>query len=95
MYREDGAGEKALLLHILYLHKEGEAAKGMARKRRKKIGRPPTLDNPVNFTIRIDKDLIERAREAAWDHRTTLSEYVREALARLAAGKPKRRTGRS
>jgi hypothetical protein len=59
----------------------------MAKKPRKKMGRPPMLEQPVNFTIRIDKSLLERAREAAWDSRTTLSEYVREALTRLAAGK--------
>jgi hypothetical protein len=62
----------------------------MVKGAKKKMGRPPMLEQPVNFTIRIDKRLLEQAREACWDHRTTLSKYVREALGRLAAGKPAR-----
>ena len=48
-------------------------------------GRPKKLEEPVNFTIRIEKELIEKAREAAWAARISLSDLVRETFERLVS----------
>ena len=55
-------------------------------------GRPAELKDPVNFTIRIERELVEAAREVAWLRRVTLSEIVREAFRHLVQGVKRRQT---
>jgi hypothetical protein len=59
-------------------------------------GRPAKLKDPQNFTVRLERGLVEAARDAAWERRVTLSEIVREAFTRLVreAKRHQRRSNR-
>jgi hypothetical protein len=67
--------------------------------RRVGAGRPKTLERSHNLVIRVEADVLERAKAGAKVAGTTISNEIRSTLARLAGGRrprPRRsRTSRS
>jgi hypothetical protein len=57
-------------------------------------GRPKIIAKPVKAAFWVDREVLDRANEAARAKGTTVSQVVREALIRLAGGRrprPRRR----
>jgi hypothetical protein len=50
-------------------------------------GRPKTIEHPIKVALWLDRDVFERAKIAAKTKGKTVSELVRESLARLVAGR--------
>ena len=65
------------------------------RSKTKEIGRPRMLDNPVNVVLRIEKALLDSAKEAARAEGVSLSHVMRDALRRFVTGGRRPRPKRS
>jgi hypothetical protein len=58
-------------------------------------GRPRIVEEPITFSVWVDRATLERARVVAEEDGVSLADVVRASITRLATKKPKRRKRRS